>query len=206
MPAQRNCRVRRRDTQPPILHATALDDLRFIRETMERSACFTAASGWGQALIGVTALAASWIAARQSSPAAWLEVWVVEAVLSVAIAFAAIQYKARRAGLPLTSGPGRKFALSFSPPIAAGALITPVLYRAGMTSALPGTWLLLYGVGVVTGGAFSVASVPVMGACFMGMGALALFSPATWGNLWMAAGFGALNIAFGILIARKHGG
>jgi len=205
MPAQRSCRRPRIDPHPPLLHARALDDLRFIRETMERSARFTAASGSGQTIIGVTALAAAWVASRQSSPNTWLEVWIVEAVVSVAIAVAATQYKARRTGLPITSGPGRKVALSFSPPIAAAALITPVLHRAGMTSALPGTWLLLYGVGVVTGGAFSVASVPVMGLCFMAVGAMALFTPA-WGNLWMAAGFGALHIGFGIFIARKHGG
>ena len=52
----------------------------------------------------------------------------------------------------------------------AAALLTVVLYRAGLRSLLPGVWLLLYGVGVVAAGAFSVKVVPAMGFCFIGLG------------------------------------
>jgi hypothetical protein len=85
-------------------------------------------------------------------------------------------------------------------------VLTFFLVRAGMQSALPPTWLLLYGAGIVTGGAFSVPLVPVMGVCFMAMGALAVMAPVVWGNGFLAAGFGGLHILFGALIARRHGG
>jgi hypothetical protein len=88
----------------------------------------------------------------------------------------------------------------------AGALLTFVLYRAGLVSAIPGMWLLMYGVGVVTAGTFSVKIVPLMGFCFIVIGAAALFSPPSWGNGFMAAGFGGLQITFGIIIARRYGG
>ena len=206
MPEKRPCRVRRPQIRARLVPERALDDLRFIRQTMERSASFTAVSGWGQVAVGITALPVAWIAARQLSPAAWIQVWVADAALALAIAVVAVHRKARRAGLPLVSGPGRKFAFSFSPPMAVGAVLTPLFLRGGMARALPGTWLLLYGTAVVTGGAFSVSIVPVMGAFFMAMGVVALFTPASWGNLWMIAGFGGLHILFGILVARKHGG
>jgi hypothetical protein len=192
--------------EPPALSDRAMDNLRFIRETMERASSFTAVPGWGGVLMGVTALAASIIASQQTTRNLWLATWVVEALLALIIGGWAMDRKARRAETPILTGPGRKFALSYSPPIFVGVLLTPVLLRAGAAWALPGMWLLLYGTGVVTGGAFSVKIVPVMGLCFMLLGVLALFAPSAWGNYLMAAGFGGLHIIFGIIIARRHGG
>ncbi len=182
------------------------DDLRFIRDTMERSAAFTAVSGWGYILLGFTALAAAWLAARQLSSFAWLRVWLAEGLLAVVIGLLSCTWKANRRGLPLFSGPARKVVLGLSPPLVAGAFLTFLLFRAGLQSALPATWLLLYGAGIMTGGAFSVAILPVMGLCFMLLGGLAVLAPAAWGNWFLAGGFGGLHIVFGYLIARRHGG
>lgn len=182
------------------------EDLRFIRDTMERSAAFTAVSGWGQVVLGVTAVTAAWLAARQLNSFAWLKVWLAEAILSIAIALLSCTWKANRRGLPLFSGPARKVALGLAPPLVAGAFLTFLLFRAGLQSALPAAWLLLYGAGIITGGAFSVAIVPVMGVCFMLLGGLAVLAPLAWGNWFLAAGFGGLHIVFGFLIARRHGG
>ena len=182
------------------------EDLRFIRDTMERSSAFTAVSGWGQVLLGGTAVAAAWLAARQVSPFAWLRVWLAEGLLAVAIGLLSCTWKANRRGLPLFSGPARKVILGLAPPLVAGAFLTFLLFRAGLQSALPATWLLLYGAGIMTGGAFSVPIVPVMGVCFMLLGGLAVLGPAAWGSWFLAAGFGGLHILFGLLIARRHGG
>ncbi|HEY0406039.1 MAG TPA: hypothetical protein VGC89_09950 [Pyrinomonadaceae bacterium] len=192
--------------EPPALHARAMDNLRFIRETMERASSFTAVSGWGQVAIGVTAAGAALVASQQATTQAWLVVWIVEAVLSLLISVAAMTRKAHAAGAPLLSGPGRKVAFSLSPSLVVGALLTVALYRAGLTGAIPAVWLLLYGTGVVTGGMFSVGIVPVMGLCFMFLGAVALFCSPAWGNYFMAAGFGGLHIIFGVIITRRHGG
>jgi hypothetical protein len=196
-------RIRRPHTRS--VPTGALDDLRFIRETMERSTSFTAVPGWGQIVMGATAMAAAWIASKQGTSSAWLRVWLGEAGMAGAIGFVAMQMKAQRTGVPLTSGPGRKFVFSFLPAFASGALLTSVLYREGLVQTLPGTWLLLYGTGVVTAGAFSVAIVPVMGACFMLLGVVALLAPGL-GIVSMAAGFGGLHFVFGFLIARRYGG
>ncbi len=182
------------------------EDLRYIRDTMERSAAFTAVSGWGQVLLGFTAIAAAWLAAQQSSPFAWLRVWLAEGLMAVAIGLLACTWKANRRGLPLFSGPARKVALGLAPPLVAGAFLTFLLFRSGLEAALAATWLLLYGAGIMTGGAFSVPIVPVMGLCFMLLGGFAVLGPPAWGNWFLAAGFGGLHIVFGFLIARRHGG
>ena len=115
--------------------------------------------------------------------------------------------KARRIGAPLSSAaPALRFALGYVPPLVAGMVLTPVFVVYGLTARLPGCWLLLYGTAVATGGAFSVRIVPLMGLCFMALGAAAFAAPAAWGHWLMAAGFGGLHIGFGLVIARKHGG
>src|SRR5579864_6778170 len=184
----------------------AFEDLRFIRDTMERSASFTAVSGCGQVLLRATALGASWLAAGQVSSFAWLRVWLAEGLLAAAIGLLAWTWKANRRGLPLFSGPARKAALGLAPPLVAGAFLTFLLFRSGLVLLLPAAWLLLYGAGIMTGGAFSVPIVPVMGLCFMLLGGLTVLAPVNWGNWFLAAGFGGLHVVFGLLIARRHGG
>jgi hypothetical protein len=190
----------------PALHARAMDNLSFIRSTMERATAFTAVPGWGGVAMGVTALLATVLASNSPSVNQWLAVWLSASGLAFAIGGWAMVMKARRAGTTVMSYSGRRFVLSYVPPLAVGALLTLVLVRAGLYSALPGTWLLLYGTGVVTGGAFSVRVVPIMGLCFMALGAIALLAPPEWGELLLAAGFGGLHIIFGLIIARRYGG
>src|ERR1700716_4761260 len=192
--------------EPIPIDARAADHLRYIRETMENAAEFTAVPGWGGVAMGITALAAAFAASRQTTPRAWLTVWLIEAFVAVAIAAPAAATKAHRANSALFSGPGRKFVLSFAPPIVVGGLLTFALYHAGILAPLPGVWLLLYGTAIVTGGAFSVRVVPVMGLCLMLFGAAALIGPASWGDALMGAGFGIVQIGFGWWIARHYGG
>lgn len=192
--------------EPVALTDRAMDNLRFIRETMERSSAFTAVSGWGGVVIGVLAFFAGAFAMRQTSTEAWLAVWLGSAFVSMGIAGGATIVKARRADVPVLSGPGWKFLTSFLPSMLVGALITVVLFRAGQTDLMPGIWLMLYGTGVVSAGAFSVRIVPAMGVAFLIAGTLALFMPPAWGDAMMVAGFGGLHVIFGILIARRYGG
>ncbi len=192
--------------QPVPIHLRAIDNLSFIRGAIERAGSFTAVSGIGQTLVGISALGAAWIAARQTTRDRWVWVWVAEALFALLTSAWAIARKAEARELPLFTGASRRFALSFGLPIAVGALLTPTLLRSGAGDEVPGLWLALYGTGIITGGLFSVAIVPVMGICFVLLGAAALYAPPGWGDLFMAAGFGGLHIVFGIAIARRYGG
>ena len=199
-------RPHRRTDEPPALSEHAIDDLRFIRQTMERAGVFTAVPGWGMVVVGATACAAAFFAARETSPALWLTVWSVEAVAALVIGLAAMAHKSRMAGVSVFAGTSRRFFLSFSLPLLAAAVLTVALFRAGMASLLPGTWLLLYGTAFVSGGAFSVPIVRVLGFCFLATGVATLAAPTSWGNPIMAATFGGLHLIFGVVIARRYGG
>lgn len=188
------------------LEDRARENLAFIRDTMERAGAFTGVPGWGGVGMGASALVAAWVAASQPSVERWLLVWLGEGWLAFAIGVVAMVRKASAGDTPLTSRPGRRFVLAYTPPILVGALLTLALYRAGLTSLLPATWLLCYGAAVMTGGALSVRVVPVMGGCFLALGAAALLLPPGAGNALLAAGFGGLHIGFGLWIARRHGG
>ncbi len=191
---------------PVNLHVLAMDNLKFIRETMERSNTFTAVPGWGTVGMGVVALIGA-IAARMVPTAdAWLFTWIATATAAVACGFGAMLTKARLAQESVFDSPGRRFWLGLIPTLGAGVILTLVFYRDGNFGLMPGTWLLLYGAGVVTAGAYSVRIVPVMGACIIAIGIAAMAAPVSWGDGFMAAGFGGMQILFGYIIARRHGG
>jgi len=182
------------------------DDLRFIRQTMASAGSFTAVSGRGQMLLGVTALVAAAVSRRMFLGAGWMEVWLAEAAIAIAISVLSSERKAKRMGVPLWSAVARKFVLALVPPLLAGGVLTVALWYAGERHMVPGMWLLLYGTAVVTGGSFSVRAVPLMGYCFMALGCVALALPLSWAWLLLGVGFGGLHIVFGYLIAKNYGG
>ncbi|AHG88547.1 hypothetical protein J421_1010 [Gemmatirosa kalamazoonensis] len=196
----------RRPEPPVVLHDRAAEQIRYIRDVMARAGEFTAVPGWGGVAMGVSAVGAGAIAARQPSEARWLAVWTAEAVIAVAIGAVATIRKAGTATGALDTGPGRRFALAFAPPVVAGAVLTALLFRLHAGAALPAVWLLMYGAGVVCGGAFSVRPVPLMGLAFMALGVVAAAAPQAWAEWCLVGGFGVLHIVFGLLIARRYGG
>src|ERR1700757_284884 len=98
-----------------------MDNLRFIRSTMENAGSFTAVPGVGGMLMGATALFAAFAAHLSKSPRAWLAIWMGEALLAMVIGFAFSWRKAVRNGTPLLSRAFRRFALAMMPAIFTGA-------------------------------------------------------------------------------------
>ena len=192
--------------EPVNIGDRAIDNVRFIREMMERSSSFTAVPGYGGMLMGATAVVAAYIASQQIYLRDWLIVWLTEACLAAAIGILAMWQKSRIAGESLMSAPARKFAFGFAAPLVSGIAVTLGLWRNEHYEVMAPVWMLSYGAAVVTGGAFSVRAVPVMGWAFIAFGAASFALPAAYGNYMMLASFGILHIVFGAIIARKYGG
>lgn len=192
------------------IQARALTEIQYIRATMARAGQFTAVPGWGGLLMGLSAVAAAVLSGPPDQSIRWIAIWVADAVVAVSIALATMTRKARDSGTPLwrsaPGAPARRFALAFVPPLVAGMVLTLVFTATGLAARLPGCWLLLYGTAVATGGALSIRIVPIMGVCFMALGAAAFVAPPAVGHWFLAAGFGGLHVLFGLIIARKYGG
>ena len=193
-------------TEPAPMHEHAISNLRYIREAMERASAFTSIPGWGGFWVGVTAIAAAIAAHFSIGTRTWLWIWLAEAVVAAVIAGWTMAVKAKRADVSFTGAPARRFFVSYLAPIAAGATLTLLLARHGFVSALPATWLLLYGASFVSSGAYSIRVVPVMGVCFMTLGLIASFVPFVAGNALLGVGFGGIHVLFGYIIARSYGG
>jgi hypothetical protein len=195
---------------PERLHSRAIDEIRFIRETMTHAGQFTAVPGWGGVLMGLSAIFTAMVSGPPDQSLRWVGIWVAEAAVAVTIALIAMTRKAQRSGVTLwriaPGAPAHRFALAFVPPLIAATILTPVFVATGLMARLPGCWLLLYGTAAATGGAMSVRVVPIMGLCFMALGTVAFAAPAPIGHWLMAAGFGVLHIIFGVIIARNYGG
>jgi len=192
--------------EPPSLHNRAMDNLQFIRETMERSRHFTAVPGYGGIFMGLTAMCAAFIANRQAYIQDWLTIWLIEAILAFTVGLFAMWQKSKNFNIALTSAPAKKFAMCFFPPLICAIVITVGLWRFGHFEVMIPVWILLYGAAVVTGGSFSVRVVPIMGWCFILLGTICFFLPTGFGNSMMGLSFGVVHIIFGIIIGRRFGG
>lgn len=172
---------------------------------MESATAFTGVSGKGYVLAGVSALIATWLAAQQATALTWLGVWMLELLLAGSVALLMTLHKSEQQGKSLWSASGRKLLLAFIPAMGVGGVLTLALFLRGDLTLLPGIWLSVYGAAVTTAGAHSVRIVPVMGGCFMLLGALTLLL-ALPADLLLGLGFGGLHIVFGLLLWRHHGG
>jgi hypothetical protein len=205
------------ETEPPIaLEAVALEHLSFIRQTMARSAPLTAVSGWGMVAMGVAAIAGGYVAALRRTPDWWIWTWLAVAAIGCLAGFVTTVFKGRRLNAPFFPDVLWRFALNLFPAILAGVVITELFYERNLDALMPGLWLMMYGVGVVTGGAFSIRILPIMGACFMVLAVSAWYPPVdVWtpvigslrvADIYLMGGFGALHIVCGFIIARRYNG
>jgi hypothetical protein len=188
------------------MHERAAESIEFIRETMVRSASFTAVPGQGGVAMGAIGVVAAVMASRTTSWETWLATWLIAAIVASPIGLTATIVKARRHHVALWSASGRRFMQGFLPAIVAGAALTLALVRAGQIELLAPMWLLLYGAGILAGATASISVLTWVGALFMLLGAGAVATVGQWADVWLGAGFGGLQIVFGIIITRKHGG
>lgn len=192
--------------EPTPIDSGAVENLRYIRSTIEAAHTFTTVPGKGCIAMGITALAA---VALESIPALspfWLEIWLGAALVACGVALLFMEQKAHAQGLSLRRAVARRFFMTLAPAFLSGAILTTALAGLVDREIMTGMWLLLYGAGLSACGLFAVPAVFTAGIAFMGLGAATLWLPPGSAHVVLALGFGGIHLALGATIARHHGG
>jgi len=195
-----------RPPAPTPIDSGALENLRYIRSTIEAAHTFTTVPGKGCIAMGLTALAAVGLETLPQLQALWLSIWVGAAIVACSAALYFMEQKARAQGLSLRRAVARRFFMTLAPAFLAGAILTAALAGQVSREIITGMWLLLYGTGLAACGLFAIPAVFTAGLAFMGLGAATLWLPPGSAHVVLALGFGGIHLVLGATIVRHHGG
>jgi hypothetical protein len=184
-------------------HAAAT--LRYIRASMESAASLAVPGSTGIAS-GIVGLLAAIVSSVPALRPHWLIIWLLAAVVAGGVGGALLLRQPSLGSLTIGGAPIRRFFIGLLPSLFAGAVMTSVLWANAGARMIPGTWLLLYGCGLVAASAATTRAIGILGVSFVATGLLALVLPQAWQIAMLGAGFGGLHIVFGCLMGRAgHG-
>jgi hypothetical protein len=190
---------------PVPIETRALGTLAYIRSSIELSGSMVV-PGTAGVLMGSIGILAAIVASTPRWAPHWLLIWVLAGGTAFLVGGALMARETAQSGHARYLGPVRKFLLCLCPALFAGAVLTFVLWHAGMERLLPGTWLLLYGCAVLSASTVTIPStmrlIGIMGTLFVVLGSLGFALPPAEHTALLGLGFGALHIVFGILIGR----
>jgi hypothetical protein len=190
---------------PISIETRALGTLAYIRTSIESSGSM-AVPGMAGVVMGSIGILAAIAASTARWASHWPAIWMLAGGIAFLVGGALMAREAAQSGHARYLGPVRKFLLCLCPALFAGAVLTLVLWHAGMESLLPGAWLLLYGCAVLSASTVTIPStmrlIWIMGALFVALGCLAFILPAQTHTAILGVGFGALHIIFGFLVGR----
>ena len=192
------------------IESRALGTLAYIRTSIESSSSMDV-PGMAGIVMGIIGLLAAIVVSLPRWGAHWLGIWLAAAAIALVLGGALVARQIVQRGRARYLGPVRKFLLCLCPALLAGAVLTVVFGTAGMTSVIPGMWLLLYGCAVLSASTVTTAGIArlicIMGALFVALGTMTFALPPAAHTAMLGLGFGIMHIIFGFLIGRSsHGG
>jgi predicted lysophospholipase L1 biosynthesis ABC-type transport system permease subunit len=201
-----------------------LQDLKEIRQMMERSTKFLSLSGLSGISAGVIALVASFIA-WQMRPESVAEVvydgsqykpllngdyiWslvylgLATIVLALAAGFFFTWRKAKKKQSPMWNKTSRRLLVSLCIPMVAGAFVIVSLLINEVYWIIPELTLVFYGLTLVNAAQHTYRDVFYLGISELAVGVIALFISG-YSLLFWALGFGILHIIYGVSMHLKY--
>jgi hypothetical protein len=197
----------------------AQENLRVIRELMERSTKYSTFSGLSGVLAGLVSIAGCLVQhfyvltlPTQAQPAAFIVNWSIVVALAIGIDFMLTKRRAPLVGKTINSRLGRQMVTASIPALGFGALLTLAFVHKGLMHDVYPYWMLAYGCAVSAVGLFSQKEVQRLGWAFLAAGALTLLAqvfttiPVAGGSLGLimiAVSFGGFHIVYGITMSRR---
>ncbi len=202
-----------------------LEDLKHIRDLMERSSKFLSLSGFSGISAGVFALlgaAVAWFVIFMQGMVKYdehmralgsnttfgirLKLALLAGIVLVCAAGSAFYFssrKAHRLGLRLWTSTAKRTFYQFLIPLVTGGLFCVTLAVNNNIHFIASAMLVFYGLALVNASKYTISEIHYLGMCEIILGILAGFF-LNYGLLFWALGFGVLHIIYGIRIYFRY--
>lgn len=197
-----------------------IDDLKEIKDIMNRSTRFISLSGLSGISTGITALLGAFIAyltvfkeqdylvyhaVELNSETVRYLLFIAIGTLIIAIAaallFTRIQTKSQNK--KAWDMQTKRLLINLTIPLFTGGLLVLMLLLKGFIGILPPLTLIFYGLALVNGSKYTFTEIRTLGLIEIFLGLIA-FQFIEYGILFWAFGFGIVQIVYGFIIQRKN--
>jgi len=198
-----------------------LDDIKDIKNIMDRSTKFISLSGLSGISAGILALIASYIAYRlvyfdqnylvdriavinYKTLIQLLLIAVATKLLAILLGIFFTSKKAKKNGQKMWDAQARRFYINLLIPLITGGLLCLVLLIRGYVSLVAPMTLIFYGLGLVNASNHSISDIRSLGIIEIILGLIAVCFVG-YGLIFWAIGFGVMHIIYGIVMHYKYG-
>ncbi len=197
-----------------------IEDLKEIKEMMNRSSKFISLSGLSGISAGVIALIAAWFAhsmvysntliyhvPQNISQGVTLNLLLVAVATITAAVLAGVFFtkrKAKQINQPLWDTQTKLLLINLAIPLVTGGLLCLLLLQQGLIGLLAPLTLVFYGLALVNASKYTFKEVGTLGIVEIILGLVAVQFIGYSLYFW-AFGFGILHIVYGIIMQSKYG-
>lgn len=197
-----------------------IDDIREIREMMDKSSRFISLSGWSGVSAGIFALLGAYIGYRNiyvdpsysaydrivlSSENWWtlLLIAITTLLLSIIFGIYFTTRKARQNNQPIWGSTSKRLVVNLMIPLIAGGILCLMLLMKGYIGLVAPMTLLFYGLSLVNASKYTLSEMKSLGILEIVLGLVAI-QFIGYGLIFWAVGFGLLHIIYGIIMHFRY--
>jgi hypothetical protein len=152
--------------------------------------------------VGTVGLAATVLTSVAAFRSLWLPIWLVAAVTGACLGALSLTGPSDSAIQSRHVIAVFRMYSRLLPSLFAGAVLTAVLWHTGLTRAVPGVWLLLYGCALIQASSVASGGMALLGSLFALLALVAFCAPQSGQLPILGIGFGELHILYGVVTLR----